>query len=124
MKLEMVKENLNCIVDGLAPELTKIRHQLHQIPELGRQEKETTAFIIKCLENLNLTLTTKPNGTGLWADSVANPGQPFLALRERYRCLADDGTESRALRFRTSGIDARLRPRFAHDGAYRRGHGV
>ncbi|MBN1350381.1 amidohydrolase [candidate division KSB1 bacterium] len=81
MKVTPLAPHISKLADTLAPALIKIRHHLHQYPEPGRQEKETTAYLIHQLEPFNLQLTTHYVETGFWADLQIQPDAPFLALR-------------------------------------------
>jgi amidohydrolase len=55
------------------------RRSLHAIPELGRQERRTTAFVADVLTAAGLELRTLPSGTGLVCD--VGRGERGVALR-------------------------------------------
>ena len=59
--------------------LKGIRQYLHQHPELSDQEFETTAFLRKELEKLNIKVLDSSLETGLIAE--IGSGQPLIALR-------------------------------------------
>ncbi len=61
-------------------ELTYLRRHLHQHPELGRAERETTALIARRLEAVGLRPRLLPTGTGLVCD-VGDGDGPTIALR-------------------------------------------
>lgn len=81
MNLNTLKKAVAEMAVALTPELIKIRHQLHQNPELGRQEKKTSAYLARLLAPLNMELAAPADKTGLWADLVSDSAKPFLALR-------------------------------------------
>lgn len=59
----------------MAEEIKKLRHQLHQFPELSGAETETTQYISALLEELNPDLLQKgTDGKGVWA--VFDSGKP------------------------------------------------
>jgi len=61
-------------------ELTYLRRHLHQHPELGRAERETTALVARRLEAVGLRPRLLPTGTGLACD-IGNGDGPTVALR-------------------------------------------
>ncbi len=66
---------------AMAGESVQLRRQLHQIPELCFQEKETARFVAAYLEKLGLEVTTGIAGTGIKAVlSGSRPG-PVVGLR-------------------------------------------
>jgi amidohydrolase len=61
-------------------ELIHFRRHLHAHPELGREERETTALVARRLEAAGLSPRLLPSGTGLVCDVGSRPG-PVVALR-------------------------------------------
>jgi amidohydrolase len=61
-------------------ELTYLRRHLHQHPELGRAERETTALVARRLEAVGLRPRLLPTSTGLVCDLGSGDG-PTIALR-------------------------------------------
>ena len=61
-------------------ELTYLRRHLHQHPELGRAERETTALVARRLEAVGLRPRLLPTSTGLACDIGTGDG-PTIALR-------------------------------------------
>jgi amidohydrolase len=61
-------------------ELIHLRRHLHAHPELGREERESTALVARRLEAEGLRPRLLPTGTGLVCDVGAGPG-PLVALR-------------------------------------------
>jgi amidohydrolase len=61
-------------------ELTYLRRHLHQHPELGRAERETTALVARRLEAVGLRPHLLPTSTGLVCDLGTGDG-PTIALR-------------------------------------------
>lgn len=56
---------LSSSITNAMPELVAIRHDLHAHPELGLEEKRTSAFIAKHLESLGYEVTTGLAQTGV-----------------------------------------------------------
>jgi len=81
MNLANVKTQIEMQAESLLPQLIEIRRHLHQFPELGRQEQQTTAYLVQLLKSLPLKLVTHPAGNGLWADLIHAPQAQYLALR-------------------------------------------
>lgn len=81
MNRELTRQKIVEAAANLLPELIRLRRHFHQNPELGRQEKVTTAYVLQQLQPLGLEIVTEKNATGLWADLVVRPGEKFLALR-------------------------------------------
>jgi amidohydrolase len=61
-------------------ELIHLRRHLHAHPELGREERESTALVARRLEAEGLRPRLLPTGTGLVCDVGTGPG-PLVALR-------------------------------------------
>jgi amidohydrolase len=61
-------------------ELIHLRRHLHAHPELGREERESTALVARRLEAEGLRPRLLPTGTGLVCD-VGTGGGPLVALR-------------------------------------------
>ena len=67
--------------------LQTVRQTLHRTPELGNQERKTSAYLKRVLESLGLTVEN-PFGTALCATlSGAKPGKT-VALRADMDALA------------------------------------
>lgn len=58
-------DELKPSVDAIAPRLVAWRRRLHQRPELGFEEHETSAFVAKTLGELGLAVTTGVAKTGV-----------------------------------------------------------
>jgi amidohydrolase len=63
------------------PESVALRRQLHQMPELCFQEKQTSAFVAAYLKKLGLEVTTGIAGTGIKAVLRGRLPGPVLGLR-------------------------------------------
>lgn len=65
--------------------IVHIRRQLHAIPELGMQERKTSALIIKELNSIKasslLPFTIEEKKGGIVVDVVINPAAPFTLFR-------------------------------------------
>lgn len=92
---------LEAAVTKWTPEITAIRHRIHQNPELGNQEHETAALVVEFLRKLGFTeIQTGVANTGVTA--VLHGGQPgpFIAVRADMDALPV--TESTDLPFRST----------------------
>lgn len=76
-----LKNRIATIVEALEPQLIELRRHFHENPELGREEVETTAYLVKLFESLEWPVVTRENETGLWVDWISDPDKPLLALR-------------------------------------------
>lgn len=65
----------------LAPELTALRHELHQIPEIGLQLPQTQAAILRALEGLPLRIVTGTSTTSVVAVLEGGRPGPVVLLR-------------------------------------------
>ena len=61
--------------------IIRLRRKLHQYPEVGNQEFQTTALLKKELKKSGLRITDGPTGTGLWADLETGRRGPTIAVR-------------------------------------------
>jgi len=81
----------------LEDKLTKVRHQLHQHPELSNQEHQTTLFLNSYLETLGYHIVTPQKLlTGVIAEIGPSESNVIIGLRsdidalpiaENYACL-------------------------------------
>ena len=68
-------------VARLLPEITEIRHRIHQHPELGNREFETARLIADYLRRLGFTVDTGVAHTGVVALLVGGRPGPVVAVR-------------------------------------------
>ena len=61
--------------------MRRIRRDLHQHPELSGYESWTARYLADELDQIGLDVKTGIGGLGLYADLVADPGAPLVALR-------------------------------------------
>ncbi|MBN2092661.1 amidohydrolase, partial [candidate division KSB1 bacterium] len=66
MDLKALKEKIYLQIQTLFDELVQIRRHLHQNPEIGYQEFQTTAYLIQKCQSLNFTIISHPDKTGFW----------------------------------------------------------
>lgn len=79
-------QDLDQRIADLVPQVTAIRHNLHQHPELGFEEVRTQAAVRSWLEQLGLQ--PKPAAkTGLVVDLAPHANGPTIALRADLDCL-------------------------------------
>ena len=83
-----------------AGELVGWRRSLHAVPELGRAERRTTAFVAAALMAAGLEPRTLPSGTGLVCD--VGYGERCVALRADIDALPLAGGHRPAVRARRS----------------------
>jgi len=99
MNLQLIKEIIESLTLELTPQLIQIRRHLHQYPELGRQEKKTTKYLVDLLATQNLEINLHTDNadknrlvdqnhladqndlSGFWADLIFQPNVPFLVIR-------------------------------------------
>lgn len=84
------------LIRTLYPETVALRRDLHRHPEIGFREQRTTGKIGEFLRGHGLTDIRQPLETGLIADLVSVPDEPFIALRADIDALplADEKTVS------------------------------
>jgi len=72
----------------LGTQLVRWRHHLHQFPETGFNEHNTSSYIAKALELLGLEVHRGIGGTGLVANLTVGDGQGVIGLRADMDALA------------------------------------
>jgi hippurate hydrolase len=68
---------------GLAAQLRRWRHDLHQIPEVGLQEHRTSDYVAEILATMGLHVTRGIGGTGLVATVRGDAAAPGRAIALR-----------------------------------------
>jgi len=74
--------------EGIAGRIRSHRRALHQIPELGFSETETSAYVRKVLDALGVAYTAGIGGTGIVA-RIGGPGGPGAPSRPKVAIRAD-----------------------------------
>ena len=75
-------QQIDAAVDRMLPEITRIRHHLHQHPELGNREFETAALVAEYLRELGFDqVQTGVAHTGVVAVLEGGKPGPVVALR-------------------------------------------
>lgn len=92
--------NLLSDAEALAGELSALRRELHQIPEVGLLLPQTQARILEALEGLDLEITTGESTTSVVA--VLRGGQPGPAVLLRGDMDALPVTEQNDLEYRST----------------------
>ncbi|WP_051971189.1 amidohydrolase [Kitasatospora azatica] len=95
--LPPAKLTLRSRVRAYEAELIAFRRDLHQHPELGRQEFRTTGRLVDRLTEAGLAPRVLPHGTGLIVDLVppgTPAGAPLLAFRADIDALPIDDAKS------------------------------
>ncbi len=72
---------------GFLPELVEIRHQLHQMPEIGLSEFKTSDFIARQLEKWGFEITRGLARTGIVATLRAGNGNRAIGFRADFDAL-------------------------------------
>ena len=90
------------LVRDITPDLIEIRRWMHQNPELGFEEFETSAMIKRELDKLSVTWKGGFGGTGICATIGEGKG-PCIALRADFDALPIDETGSPAYKSKTPG---------------------
>lgn len=83
-------------------ELIAVRRQLHQRPELGRQEHETTALLMARLQDAGLSPVVLAGGTGVVCD--VGSGDAFVVLRADIDALPLQDEKAVAYRSQVPGV--------------------
>jgi len=78
MKLE---EAIKKEIDGIFDRIIKIRHDIHQNPELSGEEKQTRLLIQAILEAEGIPFKTFEKHYGVTADIIKDPTLPTIAIR-------------------------------------------
>jgi len=68
-------------IKAVGSDVTGMRRHLHEIPEPGLMERETTSFILDRLASMNIKGEPGPGGTGVIAFVEGRPGSATLAFR-------------------------------------------
>jgi hippurate hydrolase len=74
-------------IRSIIPQLTDIRRQLHQIPEIGLSETETSAYIASILESWGYKVERGLAATGLVAVLKRGTGNKAIAFRADFDAL-------------------------------------
>ena len=82
--------------------LVGVRRQLHQRPELGREEHETTALLMSQLTSAGLAPVVLAGGTGVVCD--IGSGEPFVVLRADIDALPLQDEKLVAYRSQVPGV--------------------
>lgn len=78
----VVRDTIDHLTKGFETELIEFRRDLHQHPELGREEHLTTAKIVERLTRAGLAPRVLASGTGVICDLVGSAGaEPHIGLR-------------------------------------------
>lgn len=75
------RADLNKLAEKLQPELVTWRRHLHQHPELGNRETNTSAYIVQQLQGLGLEIRTGIGKTGVLAILQGEKPGPCVAFR-------------------------------------------
>ncbi len=92
------------IINRLLPEYKKIRHQLHQYPELRYEEVNTAHLIAQTLRNIGLTPQMKVGKTGVVAVLDSGKSGKTIALRADMDALPIVEETHIAYRSRNEGV--------------------
>lgn len=105
MRDEGCGNEIDRLVKGLEGELVSFRRDLHAHPELGRQERRTTATIMHRLAAAGLQPRVLPTGTGVICDVIGTAGErPMVGFRGDIDALPLDDLTSTAFCSRTPGV--------------------
>ncbi|MCP4977845.1 MAG: amidohydrolase [Maribacter sp.] len=79
---------MNTVSNDLFQYMVRIRRQIHEHPELGYQEENTSAIITEELKKLGIKATTGIGKTGVIGQISSNQDGPVVALRADMDALA------------------------------------
>jgi amidohydrolase len=82
--------NINKDILDLKKHVVEVRRALHQIPESGLQENETTGFILEYLAKLGMKVERGVSGTGAVAYLEGTEGNKTIAYRADIDALSVD----------------------------------
>ena len=79
--MSSLREQIKQLASQYAPDFIEVRHHLHAHPELSYQEYETSAFVQKRLQELDISfhVIAQTGVTGIIEGK--NPGKKVIALR-------------------------------------------
>ena len=77
----VVDRKVEAIIAGLAPAFIEIRRDIHAHPELGYQEKRTSAIVAEYFRKLGLEVKTGIAGTGVLGILRAGKKGPVIGMR-------------------------------------------
>ena len=105
MRGEERDNEIDVLVKGFEAELLSFRRDLHEHPELGRQEHRTTAALVDRLRAAGLMPRVLPSGTGVICDVVGSAGEePTIGFRGDIDALPLDDLTQTPYRSRTPGV--------------------
>lgn len=105
MRDEERDHDIDGLVKGFEAELVSFRRELHEHPELGRQEHRTTAAIVDRLRASGLSPRVLPSGTGVICDVIGTAGDaPTIGFRGDIDALPLDDLTGAPYRSRTPGV--------------------
>jgi len=73
--------NFKKLPDGLHEQIVKWRRDLHQIPEIGNDLPQTSAYVQKVLSDMGIPFVTMINGSGIFATITGGLTGKTIALR-------------------------------------------
>ncbi|MHC4268201.1 MAG: M20 metallopeptidase family protein [Planctomycetota bacterium] len=79
---------MNIVTKGLSQYMVRVRRQIHEHPELGYQEENTSAIITEELKQLGIQPSTGIGKTGVIGQINSNQDGPVVALRADMDALA------------------------------------
>jgi amidohydrolase len=98
------QKKLTEIIDGIYPNLISLRRSLHQEPEIGFQEFQTTEKIIHFLNSLGRIEISRPLPTGLVANLRFGDHLPWIAIRADIDALELNDLKQVSYRSQLPGI--------------------
>ncbi len=97
-------KDIQPLVDEILPEITELRHDLHQHPELGYEEECTAAQVIAQLEKIpGLQIQKGVAETGIVAVLAGDKDGPCVALRADMDALPIEEQSDASYRSQTPG---------------------
>lgn len=78
---EALVRGVEAAIDEVLPEITEIRHTIHENPELANREEETAALVARHLEGLGLEVETGIAHTGVLGVLRGGAPGPTVAVR-------------------------------------------
>ena len=89
----MLKDEIERLIEGELSNIIRIRRDIHQHPELGRNEFRTSELVYNELQGLGLEIQKGVGGTGVVALLKGkNPGKTFLLRADMDALPIDEDT--------------------------------
>ena len=88
MTEKAIRERINRLMKEIYPQLAALRHQIHENPELGGQERQTAQLVMQSLQGWGIPVWKVPDSTAVIGELRGErPGTACIALRAEMDAL-------------------------------------